>query len=846
MSDLSRTPVRSHRWGPSRRHSTGVALAAALVPLVVTSVALAGGGVIWPEGSTQFVISDLIVSDSLTIEPGVTVLINGGVEIIVASGGTLTVAGTPEAPVSFGPNSASRWDGITFELGSNGSIRHATMGFTNAVGLLIENSSPVIQDCVIEDVAGIAPGGAARGIRVNGALAAPVITGCLVQNVVGAVGAVGSNTGAAGNGPNGGDGTFFAPNGGNGGGGANGGTGGTGSVGGPAIGIAIDADASVSMALNHIRAITGGAGGKGGNGGGGGDGGDGGDAVDGIFPGTGGNGAKGGNGGKGGTGGVGGAATGVLVDTFDRALAFHQLLVAEIRSGAGGGGGGGGAGGDGGVGGNGLSFSGTPIFNTDGGDGGNGGTGGAQGNGGAGGIVRAVHVPGDESVVAFSQCTMAQLVGGLGGAPGFANFGGDGGGGGFAVDPADPGTDGSDGANGGAGTTGAFGAREGVSAADDVLVELRNSILALGGVDAGVALAASAGAVVTVAHSCLADYTTVSQGAVTIGPGTLLADPGFVNPGAGDFALTAASVCVDAGDAVSVSYRRDAHTWIGAVEAYEPRAFDEFAPGLAGATGCLAGDGNPVILNLAGGTMTLSGFTDGGVASCAIVDGSTTPRVSDGSLTSGTARLRLDFDPPVWAFYAYFGSVDVGDKGRMAIYSSNSLIEEVIGLPSVSNTAATGFGFLRTVPIDRIDLSVDLDAGSVVGAFTGLVAGEPSLGTIDIPGYVGPGGSSNIAFDFACAFADTGMGSDLAGASRVVDGDDDAEAVIDLGALEFQGVPRPLCAADFDGDGLVGGADLGTLLSEWGTDGGSDLDGDGTVTGADLGELLAAWGACPE
>lgn len=52
------------------------------------------------------------------------------------------------------------------------------------------------------------------------------------------------------------------------------------------------------------------------------------------------------------------------------------------------------------------------------------------------------------------------------------------------------------------------------------------------------------------------------------------------------------------------------------------------------------------------------------------------------------------------------------------------------------------------------------------------------------------------------------------------------------------------CPADFDGNGVVDGADLGELLALWGTPDG-DLSGDGNTDGADLGEVLAAWGACP-
>ena len=50
--------------------------------------------------------------------------------------------------------------------------------------------------------------------------------------------------------------------------------------------------------------------------------------------------------------------------------------------------------------------------------------------------------------------------------------------------------------------------------------------------------------------------------------------------------------------------------------------------------------------------------------------------------------------------------------------------------------------------------------------------------------------------------------------------------------------------ADLNGDGVVNGADVGLLLSEWGPCVGcpGDLNGDGVVDGADFGLLLAAWG----
>jgi len=54
------------------------------------------------------------------------------------------------------------------------------------------------------------------------------------------------------------------------------------------------------------------------------------------------------------------------------------------------------------------------------------------------------------------------------------------------------------------------------------------------------------------------------------------------------------------------------------------------------------------------------------------------------------------------------------------------------------------------------------------------------------------------------------------------------------------------CVGDTNGDGIVDGSDLATILAGWGTDDPvADLDGDGLVDGADLTILLAAWGPCP-
>lgn len=57
--------------------------------------------------------------------------------------------------------------------------------------------------------------------------------------------------------------------------------------------------------------------------------------------------------------------------------------------------------------------------------------------------------------------------------------------------------------------------------------------------------------------------------------------------------------------------------------------------------------------------------------------------------------------------------------------------------------------------------------------------------------------------------------------------------------------PDPICAGDLNKDSVIDGADLGTLLLNWGSSlPHADLNNDSVVDGADLGLLLLAWGSC--
>ena len=112
-------------------------------------------------------------------------------------------------------------------------------------------------------------------------------------------------------------------------------------------------------------------------------------------------------------------------------------------------------------------------------------------------------------------------------------------------------------------------------------------------------------------------------------------------------------------------------------------------------------------------------------------------------------------------------------------------------------------------------------------------SGEPVTDSPWLPG------EPNLTGDFACFYG--GNGGPAAGLDDTFEGNA-RRALI----LEF---PAPPCLGDIDGDNIVGGADLGSMLGSWGACTTSpcpaDLNNDGIVGGSDLGLLLGQWGACP-
>ena len=153
------------------------------------------------------------------------------------------------------------------------------------------------------------------------------------------------------------------------------------------------------------------------------------------------------------------------------------------------------------------------------------------------------------------------------------------------------------------------------------------------------------------------------------------------------------------------------------------------------------------------------------------------------------------------------------------------------------------------------DSVISYDGGSLLAPYPGavetveqwaahgecVVAGE-SQPPIDVEASINGAETEVVVYDMGCAPGGSGELWSIIGGSH------SPALVASFGELVVAWMlahPKPSVAdPDLDGDGSVGGADLGLLLGAWGPCAGcpADLDGDGDVDGADLGLLLGAWG----
>lgn len=186
-----------------------------------------------------------------------------------------------------------------------------------------------------------------------------------------------------------------------------------------------------------------------------------------------------------------------------------------------------------------------------------------------------------------------------------------------------------------------------------------------------------------------------------------------------------------------------------------------------------------------------------------------------------------------WRYHGGGGSATINSAGFLRLNNSgSSMTHNRFFLPASAVTLAYEHR-INTASLDdelvitatRLDTSVvtELDRlplNTIDGAFTPRLLPLP----MSIAGDAG-------SYSFAVSIDGAGTGVD---------------AEVDLDNIEIQVVNAGCddCPTDINGDGVTDTADLGVLISEFGSAGpAADINGDGAVDTADLGILIAAFGS---
>ena len=230
------------------------------------------------------------------------------------------------------------------------------------------------------------------------------------------------------------------------------------------------------------------------------------------------------------------------------------------------------------------------------------------------------------------------------------------------------------------------------------------------------------------------------------------------------------------------------------------------------------------------------------------------------------AAVSADGDRLVVGAYRADGAV--ADAGSVYVFRrSNGAWAFAQKLLPENALGQSDFGFAVAVSGDSI--AIGAPAAVIEGNRRGTTYLYRDAGTQVVPilRTNGPAGSGNefagtsvsVTPNLLVAGAPLAtINASYAGAATVVDYAADCDAngtpdalAIASGAADLNGDSIPdscQCTGDLNGDGSVGGQDLGVLLGFWGTTASTfpraDINRDGLVTGADLGVLLSQWGSC--
>jgi 1,4-alpha-glucan branching enzyme len=191
------------------------------------------------------------------------------------------------------------------------------------------------------------------------------------------------------------------------------------------------------------------------------------------------------------------------------------------------------------------------------------------------------------------------------------------------------------------------------------------------------------------------------------------------------------------------SFVGDATGWLNAANGEASYAFDSFVPGLAFGAGALTPASTTLNLPV-GVSLTITDSTGTG----ALYDNVSRPQLSD-ALIGAVGTSKWEFSQPIYGLYTFVAAMDSGITAKMTLYKGGSPLGSITRDNAGSTTLAAGMGFISNIGVDRIDFTVvGPDTQVLIGANNGINGAQSNLGTITIPGYSGPTGTT-VQLDFA-------------------------------------------------------------------------------------------------
>ncbi|MCA9298124.1 MAG: hypothetical protein KDA28_03600, partial [Phycisphaerales bacterium] len=116
------------------------------------------GSVTWKTGETHQIDENLTIDGTLTIEPGVNVYLNEGVDVFVI--GALYAEGSENRPIRMAAgadgerNTGVTWGTLHFATAAKGALMHVEFVDQWTTGVSIDDASPTFTECEWSEIQG--------------------------------------------------------------------------------------------------------------------------------------------------------------------------------------------------------------------------------------------------------------------------------------------------------------------------------------------------------------------------------------------------------------------------------------------------------------------------------------------------------------------------------------------------------------------------------------------------------------------------------------------------------------------------------------------------------------------